>query len=242
MGPEPLRYDSGEAIRPDDRVRFAGRPGRVVFVHDSTFASLEVPEANWAEHGRGFMIAIDGGDWYFLDDDNQNEDLILVGRPAPDAVEAAPGAEPPAGAAGPELRSGGPWMFVKPRSLMVEVRVADWRRSVAWYRDVLGLRVTLEDPAGGFALLEGGREGIRVAIKGGPAGGDRRGIRLVFEVEDADRAGADLTARGVAVDGPIASAEGYREVRLVDPDGTAIGLFSWTRPGADDRRATSPMN
>ena len=130
------------------------------------------------------------------------------------------------------------------RLFMVEIRVVDWRRSVAWYRDVLGLRVALEDPAGGFALLEAGSGGGRVAIKGGSAGatGDRAGCRLVFEVEDVDRLGAELAARGVAVAGPFASAEGYREVRVVDPDGTAIGLFSWGRPGPGGRPATSSAN
>lgn len=129
-----------------------------------------------------------------------------------------------------------------PQLFMVEVRVGDWRRSVAWYRDVLGFRATLEDPAGEFALLEAGPGG-RVAIKGGASeGGGRGGFRLVFEVEDADRRGAELAARGVAVDGPFASAEGYREVRVADPDGTAIGLFSWARPGPGERPATSSAN
>ena len=50
---------------------------------------------------------------------------------------------------------------------MVEVRVTGWRRSVAWYREVLALRVVLDDPDHEFALLEAGRGGGRVAIKGG---------------------------------------------------------------------------
>lgn len=82
MGDATLRYDSGAAIRPGDRIEYAGEPGRVVFVHDSTFASLEVAEAEWAHVGRGFMIAVDRGDWFFLNDDGQNEDLILMRRVA----------------------------------------------------------------------------------------------------------------------------------------------------------------
>lgn len=112
---------------------------------------------------------------------------------------------------------------------MTEVRVGDWRRSVAWYRDVLGLRIVLEDAAGRFALLEAAGGG-RVAIKEGAPGRDARGaVRLVFEVADVDGWRRDLDARGVATSGPTARPEGYRELALDDPDGTPIGLFAWAR-------------
>ena len=46
--------------------------------------------------------------------------------------------------------------------------------------------------------------------------------------------------RGVEVGLPIENArEGYREIRLHDPDGTAVTLFSWTDPGA--RAAVQPV-
>ena len=37
---------------------------------------------------------------------------------------------------------------------MIERSAADPVRSAAWYGEVLGLRVTLADEAGGFLLLE----------------------------------------------------------------------------------------
>ncbi len=120
---------------------------------------------------------------------------------------------------------------------MTEVRVRDWRDSVRWYRDVLGLRVVLEDGPGQFALLEVRAGGGRVALKGG-ADEDRGGrgtVRLVFEVDDVDEWLINLGALGVAVEGPSTSTEGYREIRVGDPDGTPIGLFSWVGVGSQPR-------
>ena len=111
---------------------------------------------------------------------------------------------------------------------MTEIRVADWRRVVAWYRDALGLRVVLEDAAGRFALLEvagGGRVAVKEAAGGGEAG--RATVRLVFEVVDLEGWRRKLVALGVATVGPIASPEGYRELTFCDPAGTPIGLFAW---------------
>ena len=112
---------------------------------------------------------------------------------------------------------------------MTEVRTDNWQRSVAWYRETLGSRVVFEDPVGRFALLEVAGGG-RVAIKEkAVARGERGAVRLVFEVEDVDIWQKDLIARRVDFEGPITSAEGYRELTLVDPDGTPIGLFAWSR-------------
>jgi catechol 2,3-dioxygenase-like lactoylglutathione lyase family enzyme len=108
---------------------------------------------------------------------------------------------------------------------MVEVRVADLRRSARWYAATLGLTPLLDDPAGGFALLAAGP--CRVALKEGHAEG-RRAIRLVFEVADVDAEAARLGGMGLVVEGPTEnSRERYRSLCLHDPDGTPIDLFSW---------------
>ncbi len=111
---------------------------------------------------------------------------------------------------------------------MAEVVVADRAASARWYVDVLGLRPILDDPAGGFVLLGSGAG--RVALKGGPTAPGRGAVRLVFRVADVDAERARLVGLGVAVSGATESAEGYREVRLADPDGTPIRLFSWSGP------------
>jgi hypothetical protein len=56
--------------------------------------------------------------------------------------------------------------------------------------------------------------------------------RLVFLVPDVSAEYARLVARGIEVSPPAENfRESYREIRLHDPDGTPLTLFSWT--GAD---------
>jgi catechol 2,3-dioxygenase-like lactoylglutathione lyase family enzyme len=97
---------------------------------------------------------------------------------------------------------------VKPTLYMTELRVADLERSVAWY-EALGLRVVMRDD--GFALLEA--ESGRLALKVGTPGPG--GVVVHFQV-------AELPPGEVKV-----SDEGYRRVRLSDPDGYAVVLFVW---------------
>ena len=108
---------------------------------------------------------------------------------------------------------------------MTEVRVVDLDASRRWYVDALGLRPILDDPAGRFALLEAG--GCRLALKEGAPVADRGAVRLIFRVSGLDSERARLIGRGVAVGEVTTSAEGYREARLADPDGTPIHLFEW---------------
>ncbi len=108
---------------------------------------------------------------------------------------------------------------------MIEIRLADWAGSSRWYVDVLGLTPILEDPERRFLLLQAGSG--RIALKEAPAPADRGAVRLIFQVGDVDDARERLIARGVSVSEPTQSDEGYREVRLTDPEGTPIHLFSW---------------
>jgi catechol 2,3-dioxygenase-like lactoylglutathione lyase family enzyme len=114
---------------------------------------------------------------------------------------------------------------------MVEIRASDWDRSVRWYSEVLGLPVVLRDEPRSFALV--GEGGSRIALKaGGRVDEDRTSFRLTFRVGDADAERARLLGLGEVV-GEVREdrEEGYREVRLGDPDGTPISLFSFgSRP------------
>jgi catechol 2,3-dioxygenase-like lactoylglutathione lyase family enzyme len=103
---------------------------------------------------------------------------------------------------------------------MTELSVADFAASLAWYRDVLGMRVKHLDSANRFVLFNGG-----VALKGGtPVPG---GVTLHFNVSDLDAELARLAAAGVAASPVEESAEGYREAFAADPDGYRVGLFEW---------------
>ncbi len=75
----PLRYDSGELIQTGDRITFASSSGRVVWVYDDAN-----PDEDWSYLGRGFLIEAEGYGRVHLHCDEQNEDLILLGRELPD--------------------------------------------------------------------------------------------------------------------------------------------------------------
>jgi predicted enzyme related to lactoylglutathione lyase len=109
---------------------------------------------------------------------------------------------------------------------LTEIKVTQWADLVRWYVDVLGLPLVLEDAPLQYALLEAGPG--RLALKGGSATGlARDAVRLVFEVADVDAERDRLVGLGVTVSAPEDSAEGYRAIRLSDPEGTPLTLFSW---------------
>ncbi len=120
----------------------------------------------------------------------------------------------------------------------VEIHTDDRVGLVAWYVEMMGLTVVLDDPAGDFSLLAAGP--ARLAIKGGRGATASGSIGLVFQVEDVEAIRATLTCQGVTVSEPEDSPEGYRAVHLTDPMGHPIQLFQWlptgVRPQGDSSR------
>ncbi len=107
-----------------------------------------------------------------------------------------------------------------------ELCVVEWPVCVAWYREVLGLKVVLLDEERCFALLEGG--GGRLSLKGSTAENASKGVRLVFRVDNVAATRAWLASRGESVS-PLQEneREGYREVRSHDPEGTLLTFYEW---------------
>jgi catechol 2,3-dioxygenase-like lactoylglutathione lyase family enzyme len=119
---------------------------------------------------------------------------------------------------------------IEPLLYMVEVRTNDWAESVHFYVTVLGLTPLVDDPARKFTLLKAGNG--RLAVKEGIQRG-RDAQRLIFEVYDAASERRRLIQQGVEVSDVLESNEGYQEIRLRDPDGTPIHLFSSRSSYAD---------
>ncbi len=110
--------------------------------------------------------------------------------------------------------------------------VADMERSVAFYRDVLGLTLLRED-GGSWALFDAG--GRRFALHGATEGQPVQpgGATAVFSVNDLDAALARLGERGVqsSHEGDV---EGYaRFASFLDPDGNTFQLIEYARPQAE---------
>ena len=103
------------------------------------------------------------------------------------------------------------------------------KRSVAFYRDRIGLDVAFESlPA--FALLRAGSGTIGLlsleeAQKAGAAATtpeQRRGVHVEFSTDDLDSLYAFLLARGVAFAEPPHDEPWERSMTALDPDGHSV--------------------
>ncbi len=114
----------------------------------------------------------------------------------------------------------------------VMVNVSDMRRSVAFYRDILGVRLKFESP--GWSEFETGATtlalhlgtpttGSEAAAHSGPAAGT---CSLGFSVPDLNSAYEELRRRGAHfVMPPTEQAnEGIRLAVCIDPDGLPISF------------------
>jgi lactoylglutathione lyase len=117
------------------------------------------------------------------------------------------------------------------------MRVDDLEKTIAFYRDVLGLEVVErhESPRGSslaFLKAPGSEELIEVCSY--PASGPVRVqadlVHLAFEVEDLDGTLAELTRRGIPItDGPTTSSSGSRFAFIDAPEKYEIELIERPR-------------
>jgi lactoylglutathione lyase len=109
--------------------------------------------------------------------------------------------------------------------------VADLERSVAFYRDVIGLPFKLHGDGYAEFATRGTRFGLydrnRLGeLTGrGPRAPASPGGEVVFLVGDVDAEAERLRAAGVAIlKGPVDRAWGHRTLHLEDPDGFVVEL------------------
>jgi len=110
---------------------------------------------------------------------------------------------------------------------MVTVQVRDFDGTLAWYRDTLGLHVLHVEPDE-FAVLAAPGGGVLALATDHPDRiPDRPGLGATpnFTVDDFDATIAAFRGQGVVFDAEEEGAdEGYRLVRIRDPEGNPIGL------------------
>jgi len=152
----------------------------------------------------------------------------------------------------------------------VGVQVTDIERSVAWYRDVIGLEVTdrlvrdeaylgvvtgypgvvlaialLREPTSGVMLeLLEYRNAPRRAVD--PSTANPGTGHMAFEVDDVDAIHARALAAGHgAVNPPVTPSAGRwvggRSVYLLDPDGYRVELLRGPREAAANSDTTEPL-
>jgi len=100
-------------------------------------------------------------------------------------------------------------------------RPADYGRSVAFYRDVLGLHIYREWVSGTVFFLGGGL--LELSRSAGPVTDDK--LSLWLHVRDVDAEFKRLADAGVdVVESPVTEPWGLREARVRDPDGLLLVL------------------
>lgn len=105
-------------------------------------------------------------------------------------------------------------------------RPVDYQRSVAFYRDVVGLHIFREWATGTVFYLGGGL--LELSRSAGPVPDDK--ISLWLQVRDVDAEFARLEGEGVTVvEGPVDEPWGLREARVRDPDGLLLILVEIPR-------------
>lgn len=116
----------------------------------------------------------------------------------------------------------------------LELRTADWRRLLAWYREVLGLRVLVRVEDDRYALLAAGPakiaivEARREELTPAVVSIDR----LIFDTDDFDAAVLRLERFAGRPPAVSTEAEGFRQCATTDPDGRGVRLVAWPdRPG-----------
>jgi catechol 2,3-dioxygenase-like lactoylglutathione lyase family enzyme len=107
----------------------------------------------------------------------------------------------------------------------------DMDRSVAFYRDVLGLslRTRMGEDWTEFVV-----DGTTVALHGTREGHapPQEGATVVFEVDDLERTMTALRAKDVAFEGEVNDVPGYgRFVSFRDPDGNLLQIFERASAG-----------
>ncbi|HEY4410053.1 MAG TPA: VOC family protein [Acidimicrobiia bacterium] len=101
-------------------------------------------------------------------------------------------------------------------------RPVDYERSVAFYRDVLGLHIFREWATGTVFFLGCGL--LELSRSAGPVTDDK--ISLWLHVRDVDAEFARLQDRGVeVVEAPVTEPWGLREARVRDPDGLMLVII-----------------
>ena len=117
----------------------------------------------------------------------------------------------------------------------VSITVNDIQKSLAWYRDILGLgleRAVERDGKPVFVALKAGDVRISLNQDDGAKGWDRtKGLGFSINIsvtEDIDAIANRIKGSGGKLDSePVDAAWGARYFSLTDPDGYKLSMLKW---------------
>ncbi|MET7773853.1 VOC family protein [Nocardia sp. NPDC005366] len=108
-------------------------------------------------------------------------------------------------------------------SSRVILRPANYRNTLAFYRDGLGLAIAREYPGG--TVFFAGQSLLEIAAHGGSGGSTNFHGAIWLQVRDLADAAAELALKGIAIDrAPEKESWGLIEMWVHDPDGVPIVL------------------
>ncbi|MFE5476895.1 VOC family protein [Nocardia sp. NPDC056541] len=103
------------------------------------------------------------------------------------------------------------------------VRPSDYGRTLAFYRDSLGLAIAREYPGG--TVFFAGQSLLEVAAHGGSGQAGTFDGAIWLQVRDVEDAAAELALKGIEIErAPVLEHWGLWEMWVRDPDGVAIVL------------------
>lgn len=111
---------------------------------------------------------------------------------------------------------------------LIVLYVHDIERSLAFYRDQLGLTVTEQHGHNWIELDTGGTTLALHKYDGGPLADEQR-TELFFTVDDVDQTYETLRSYGVEfVEAPTDQTFGFRTGACLDPDGNRVSIATPT--------------
>lgn len=156
--------------------------------------------------------------------------VIAVGLPL--LVGADRNARTDPAVMGKRVRQGNPVGFTN--ALLIQLRVADLDRAIAFYRDTLGFDLRLRNDELSWAKLYSPVDRVVIGLGESPDGKGSGSLTLNFSVDSVDKARGVLESRGVIFKGPtITISEVVKLADFTDPDGNAIRLAESLDPNVD---------
>lgn len=110
-----------------------------------------------------------------------------------------------------------------------EARVRNYKKTVKFYRDVLGLKLVFEEDDKDFIQFSAGKSTTYLALLGVPKNSSSSNFVPTLEVDDIDAAVDRLRTKGVKFITRILEFTHIRLVEFVDPEGNRLQLFEWKK-------------
>ena len=108
------------------------------------------------------------------------------------------------------------------------VYVSDMDKSIAFYRDVLGIPLDYAAPGWVQFKSHGAALVLHPRLEHQSNASDAQ-VHITFRVDDLNAVYADLIARAVRFAAPPATVGFGKHATLFDPDGNAIDLIEWAK-------------